>query len=194
MIRIIFFTPYGNICVRYGSPHLSFNLSVSNRIGQEVTRKRFILPRPSWVNWLWLVLSYHMMPLIHSCLPTEREWRRRDLAGFKLLWRSSVDVEWPENAIVCSVFRFSAQSLPQMDCFFFIWGVFAWTVHTHVHQRGTALTCGHMCFCYHMWGIPWFPHSCFFCFFLFRWHHNALNTSFTEFNFHRAEILQRLNT
>lgn len=113
------------------------------------------------------------MPLIHSCLPTEREWRRRDLAGFKLLWRSSVDVEWPENAIVYSIFRFSAQSLLQMDWFFsYDWGVFAWTIHTHVHQRGTALTCGYMCFCYHMWGIPWFPHSCF-CFFCFHWNHKA---------------------
>lgn len=154
MIRIIFFTPYGNICVRYGSPHLSFNLSVSNRIGQEVTRKRFILPRPSWVNWLWLVLSYHMMPLIHSCLPTEREWRRRDLAGFKLLWRSSVDVEWPENAIVRSVFRFSAQSLPQMDWVFFHVGCVC------MNRTHTCSSEGHSAYMWsHVFLLPHVGHS-----------------------------------
>lgn len=41
MIHIIFFTPYGNKCIHYVSPHLSLNLSESHRIGQEVTRKRF---------------------------------------------------------------------------------------------------------------------------------------------------------
>lgn len=50
----------------------------------------------------------------------------------------------------------------------FMTGVFAWTVHTHVHRRGTVLTCGSMCLWYHMCGSPWFLPLVFF-FVCFLW-------------------------